>query len=318
MYTFNTSFLLLTLSVALSGVQSHVTRHRHRTSPPVCHEDKELRALERFPDFADEFCPEFLAQTGKYPLWLDHWDKKKVSSACSCYEKTATSSGAPSTIPATGTLSLSSSAPAAVSSVFATTTASSGFFPTASASGGLFPTASASGGYFPSGYTSGGYYPSGSVFASGSSMLSVPNRGVSPLTSCTTSALVSTSAPTIAASSSPSLSISNGSSTVASSTTPSGTSSLPPGDNYPPQPPGEGPGKRGLVYNSLTQNGWSALFNDSKYATYGSNGGWDRGTQLDESFHFVPTLVVDSDLNNAEWNTAVPVLIEGGTKAIFA
>ena len=371
MVSFTSTTILMALSVALSGVQAHVV-HGRPSSTLVCYEDRELRALERFSGFANEFCPEFLARTGKHPRWLEHWNMQAVSSACSCYEKTATATGAQSTPTVTGSLLLTSTAPAPLSSVFATTTglisafattsASGGFYPsefgstgsapvaTGSATGGLFPsgsvsrrystgcsskkyspTGSVSGGYYPSEASSGGYYPSGTVFgssgfASASTALpSVPNRGVSPLSSAAsnTTAISATSTSATLAPSTTSASIaassilSQGASSVASSTTPSGTSSLPAGDNYPPQPPGAGPGKRGLVYNANTQDGWSDLFKGSQYATYGSNGGLDRGSQLDDSFSYVPTLVVDSSLNNAEWNTAVPVLIEGGTKAIF-
>lgn len=390
MYTLSSTFLLLTLSVTLSAVQAYVPRPRQQQAP-VCRDDSQLRALERYSSFADEFCPEFLAQTGGYPRWLDQWNKNKLFSACSCYEKTATAHGAPSTASITGTLALSSTAPAPLSSVFATTTASSsplpsasglgpsasvplatestaphyspsgfpsgsvtrGPYPFPSATGRYYPSGSPSGGYYPSGSASGGYYPSasstgrlpsgsisrgllssGSAFGSSgflsastgspiisspasTSLPSVPNRGVSALSS-NVSSLISASSTIASAPTSASLTLSQGASELASSTAPSGTSSLPAGDTYPPQPPGAGPGKRGLVYDGRTQDGWSSLFKSSKYVTYGSNGGLNRGTKLDKSFSFVPTLVVDADLNNAEWNTQVPVLIEGGTKALFA
>ncbi|KAL6715790.1 hypothetical protein ACLMJK_006751 [Lecanora helva] len=316
MYSFTTTFLLVTLSVILSSVQARVAR-----PAPVCHRDNQLRALERFPNFANHFCPAFLAKTGKYPRWLDHWNKREVSSACSCYEKTLTTHATSLAISTSGTGFLSSTAPVALSSVFATATASESSFPsiTGLGSSGILPSAtgSASSGLLLSGTFSKGIFPSGTAAGSTgslpSSLPSVPNRGVSSLSSTTVSASVLTSAISSASSS-----LSEGASSVASATEPSGTNSLPAGDNYPPQPPGAGPGKRGLVYNPNTLNGWSTLFKSSEYVTYGSNGGWNRGTQLDESFRYVPTLTVDSSINNDGWNSAVPVLIEGGTKALFS
>lgn len=93
---------------------------------------------------------------------------------------------------------------------------------------------------------------------------------------------------------------------------------LPSGDLYPPQPPGGGPGKRGLIYNSDTQEGWSEFYVVSPFVTYGSNGDVVRGDQISDRFSYVPTLAVNSKLQNSEWNDLVPILIEGGTKALFA
>lgn len=93
---------------------------------------------------------------------------------------------------------------------------------------------------------------------------------------------------------------------------------LPSGDTYPPQPPGGGPGKRGLIYNSNTKESWSEFYVGSGFVTYGSNGDVVRGNQISDRFSYVPTLVVNSNLQNSEWNSLVPVLIEGGTKALFA
>ena len=312
--------VLLTLSVVLSLVQAHVTRHRHSSRPSVCHEDNQLRALEQFPTYANQFCPEFLANTGKYPSWLDHWNKREVSSACSCYEKTATSAGL-STATATGTLFLASStAPVPVSQAFATTSATGGIFPSMSASGGYLPSGTVSGSaYGTAPVATGALYSSGSISASSgtapasSSNATQPhNRSVAPVSSA------NAAYSTIAASLSAAASTSPASSAGAPSPTPGSTGNLPAGDNYPPQPPGAGPGKRGLCYDHNTKDGWSNLFVGSHLTTYGSN--WDviRGTQLNESFSYVPTIKVDANLENHDWNFTVPVLIEGGTKAMFA
>jgi len=123
---------------------------------------------------------------------------------------------------------------------------------------------------------------------------------------------------TIASSSSISVSPSQTSPAIAPTETPWSTGDLPAGDTYPPQPPGAGPGKRGLCYDNNTKDGWSNFYLGSHFATYGSNGDVIRGTQLNESFSYVPTIKVDANLNNDDWNKTVPVLIEGGTKAMFA
>ena len=93
---------------------------------------------------------------------------------------------------------------------------------------------------------------------------------------------------------------------------------LPPRDQYPPQPPGGGPGKRGLLYSSSSQEAWSGYYVGSSFVTYGTNGDVIRGDELDSHFSFVPTIIVDASLKNAQWKDIVPILIEGGTKALLA
>ena len=93
---------------------------------------------------------------------------------------------------------------------------------------------------------------------------------------------------------------------------------LPHGDQYPPQPPGGGPGKRGLLYSSSSQEAWSSYYVGSSFVTYGTNGDVIRGDELDSHFSFVPTIIVDASLKNTQWKNIVPILIEGGTKALFA
>ena len=303
MHSFN---ILLTLSVALSGVQAHVARPRGQ-SHTVCYQDNQLRALERYPHYANEFCPAYLAgNTAHYPKWLNTWNKKKVSSACSCYEKTATSLG-PSSSAALSDKALSS-APPALTAVFASSSASAS--PTAASTGVASRTA-------PS--LTGGYLPSGTAYASGtggSSVKALYTASVSPNpTTAVPSTVVSTTAVDTSA-------IDMYSSTAslpseAATTAPFQPAPTANGNKYPPQPPGAGPGKRGLCYDNRTNSAWSEFFIGSQFATYGSNGGVNRGDQLDQSFSYVPTIAVDSDLNNDDWNATVPVLIEGGTKALF-
>ena len=96
-------------------------------------------------------------------------------------------------------------------------------------------------------------------------------------------------------------------------------SSIPLSDStYPPQPPGGGPGKRGLLYNSKSKAEWSDSFVGNPYVTYGSNGDVVRGDEISDLFSYVPTIVVSGKLENSEWKDLVPILIEGGTKALFA
>ncbi len=300
--------ILLTLSVALSGIQAHVARPRGQTHT-VCYQDNQLRALERFSEYANEFCPAYLAgNTADYPKWLSSWNKWKVSSACSCYQKTATSLG-PSSSAALSESALSS-APPVLTAVFAS--------PTASASGN-FPSstpASPTRGYVPT----GGYVPSGTIYGSGTGMPSVTAPlNTAPVIPSPTTAVPNTVVPTTAVDTSDIDMYSSTASLASEAATTAPTQPAPTdnGDKYPPQPPGAGPGKRGLCYNYETNSQWSEFFVGSQWATYGSN--WDvvRGDELDESFSYVPTIAVDGDLNNDSWNDTVPVLIEGGTKALF-
>ena len=298
MHSFN---ILLTLSVALSAVQAHVARPRGQ-SHTVCYQDNQLRALERYSEYANEFCPAYLAgTTAHYPKWLSSWNKWKVSSACSCYEKTATSLG-PSSSAALSESALSS-APPALTAVFASSTAS--VSPAAPSTGVASTTPP---------LPTGGYIPSGTAYGSGTGMPSVKvPLYTAPVSPSPTTAVPNTVAPTTAVNTS-AINISSSTPSVVSE---AATTAPPNGAKYPPQPPGAGPGKRGLCYDNNTNSAWSEFFVGSQYATYGSNGGVNRGDQLDQSFSYVPTIAVDSDLNNVEWNATIPVLIEGGTKALF-
>ena len=107
-------------------------------------------------------------------------------------------------------------------------------------------------------------------------------------------------------------------STVDASTPVKAARTLPGGDQYPPQPPGAGPGKRGLLYNSKSKIAWSDFYVGSPYVTYGSNGDVVRGNEINAEFSYVPTIVVDASLENDVWKDLIPILIEGGTKALFA
>lgn len=93
---------------------------------------------------------------------------------------------------------------------------------------------------------------------------------------------------------------------------------LPSGDQYPPQPPGAGSGKRGLLYNSESSVDWSNFYVWSPFVTYGTNGDVIRGDEINAWFSYVPTIVVDAKLENSQWNDIAPILIEGGTKAMLA
>ena len=304
MHSFN---ILLTLSVALSTVQAHVARPRAQ-SHTICYQDNQLRALERYSHYANEFCPAYLAgNTAHYPKWLSSWNPRKVSSACSCYQKTASSLGPSSS--AVLSQSALSSAPPALTAVFASSTASAS--PTATSTGVASTTA-------PS--LTGGYVPSGTGYGTGTGMpeVRVPLY-TAPVNASPTTAVPNTVVSTTAVDTSAIDMYSSTASLVREAAT---TASIQPaptekGNTYPPQPPGAGPGKRGLCYDNRTNSAWSEFFVGSQYVTYGSNWGVDRGDQLNESFSYVPTIAVDSNLNNNDWNATIPVLIEGGTKALF-
>ena len=142
-----------------------------------------------------------------------------------------------------------------------------------------------------------------------------------PLTTASTTALISSDAASIinarssilsgAAISSPAI---TSGSAAASSTGTSG--SIDPGSPAGPIKPGSN-GKRGIAYNYESQSNWSTYFKGSPYAVWGSN--WDdsRTDALDLSFTYVPTIVVDSSLSNADWLTTIPGLIESGSTTLF-
>ncbi|KAI9794791.1 MAG: hypothetical protein M1816_002919 [Peltula sp. TS41687] len=56
----------------------------------ICYEDNELRALERFSTDAVNFCPGYLVSGGTLPTYLVGFTGPAVTSACSCFQKTAT------------------------------------------------------------------------------------------------------------------------------------------------------------------------------------------------------------------------------------
>ncbi|KAL8796692.1 MAG: hypothetical protein Q9195_001082 [Heterodermia aff. obscurata] len=79
--------IFLTLSVTLSGVSAYP---RHDSRALVCYENNALRALERFSSVAATFCPKYLSATAvAVPTQFADVQKTAISSACSCFEKTA-------------------------------------------------------------------------------------------------------------------------------------------------------------------------------------------------------------------------------------
>jgi hypothetical protein len=80
-----------------------------------------------------------------------------------------------------------------------------------------------------------------------------------------------------------------------------------------------GSGKRGLLFDWRSKD-YSKYFVGGK-ATYASN--WhatrgETGATLDPSFAFIPTLIVDQSLQNANWLATVKGLIKGGVTTVFA
>ncbi|KAL9011692.1 MAG: hypothetical protein Q9173_003486 [Seirophora scorigena] len=88
--------ILLTLSVLASGVSGatlhhgQAVHHVHRRAPLVCYEDNPFRALQRFSSDAAAFCPKFI-QTPSEPIPsnLAGVPVSRLSSACTCFQKTA-------------------------------------------------------------------------------------------------------------------------------------------------------------------------------------------------------------------------------------
>jgi hypothetical protein len=80
-----------------------------------------------------------------------------------------------------------------------------------------------------------------------------------------------------------------------------------------------GSGKRGILFDWRSKD-YSKYFVGGK-ATYASN--WhatpgETGATLDPSFAFIPTLIVDQSLQNANWLATVKGLIKGGVTTVFA
>lgn len=256
MYASGKSVLFWTLSVTLPLIHGAAVHPRHHPRGPICYEDNQLRALERFSDEAKGFCPSYLQQkAGKKPQWAAEWSAKEIHSACSCFEKTfsATALTSPTSIPA----------------------------------------------------SAGTVHNSGSV---STSMLPEPTPLPQSASAASSAVLGSASAPMSAL---PTSSTSSVSSNTPSSSTISKSA-------------GSGSGKRGLCYDYKTKAGWSKYFAESKYVTFGSNWGEDRaigGVDLlspDASFAYVPTIKVDSNLNNDNWLSTIPNLIKSGTTTLFA
>ncbi|KAI4190905.1 MAG: hypothetical protein L6R41_000506 [Letrouitia leprolyta] len=88
MHFFTYPSILLTLSVLASEVAGAAV-HPRQTSLK-CYEDNSLRTLERFPSDAGAFCPKYLkAPSEPVPKNLAGVPATRLSSACTCFQKTA-------------------------------------------------------------------------------------------------------------------------------------------------------------------------------------------------------------------------------------
>ena len=252
----------------------------HRT----CYEDNPLRALERFASVANGFCPTFLSTNGKGqpPKELSNFQQWEVYSACSCYEKTA-SGGARAT--AAGLLGPTASGGSSAPYPSASMTISTGRAPNGTA---------------PLGTTPMGTVPLNTATATAFNS-SDPASGIKARGSVSSGSAISSPV------------ITSGTAAVSSIAT---SGSIDAGSPAGPIKPGS-QGKRGIAYNYKSEPGWSAYFKGSPYAVWGSN--WDdsRTDALDLSFTYVPTIVVDSSLSNADWLTTIPGLIQSGSTTLF-
>ncbi|KAL6716768.1 hypothetical protein ACLMJK_006336 [Lecanora helva] len=84
-------------------------------SPPTlaCNQDNKLRALERFASQASTFCPTYIAATTPAPLptYVSKFNAADVSSACECFEASATKSNVVITLPTSAPTPTSTSPP---------------------------------------------------------------------------------------------------------------------------------------------------------------------------------------------------------------
>ena len=116
MHFSTTSALFLTL-----GVVSAFPRQRQRDAP--CYEDNTLRALERYASEASSFCPKYLASAGvAVPSDFVQYQGSGLTSACSCYEKTA-GTVAPTSLTTTATIQPTKSTSVVLSTSTPSTTA---------------------------------------------------------------------------------------------------------------------------------------------------------------------------------------------------
>ncbi|KAL8735829.1 MAG: hypothetical protein Q9181_002688 [Wetmoreana brouardii] len=95
------SSILLTLSVVAATVSGAAVHHAHHHRALACYEDNSLRTLERFSTDAAAFCPKFLqTPSQQVPKNLAGLPTSKLSSACTCFGKTAAPAN-PASTPAT-------------------------------------------------------------------------------------------------------------------------------------------------------------------------------------------------------------------------
>ncbi|KAL8812719.1 MAG: hypothetical protein Q9223_007225 [Gallowayella weberi] len=139
------------------------------------------------------------------------------------------------------------------------------------------------------------------------------NPASTPATSPTTAPVVAPTPTTT--------SVSRSSSTSASVNTPSSTSSSPSvqSTRLPTSGKAYNGGKRGLVYDYKSKD-FSKFFKDSGKIAFGSDWSQRRSPAPGVTFDgpFIPTIRVDGNLKNDDWNGAVKALISSGTPMIFA
>ncbi|KAL8971183.1 MAG: hypothetical protein Q9185_002163 [Variospora sp. 1 TL-2023] len=100
---------LLTLSVLTCGISGAAVHHVHRRAPLICYEDNSLRTLQRFSSDAAAFCPKYLQSSSEpLPRNLAEVPVTRLSSACTCFQKTAAPSPTWATVVAPTPTSISS------------------------------------------------------------------------------------------------------------------------------------------------------------------------------------------------------------------
>jgi hypothetical protein len=253
--TINTVFLTL-------SVVSAFPRQQRANIP--CYADNPMRALERFSSEASSFCPKYLASASMaLPSDFVQYGSR-MTSACSCYEKTA------GTVAPTSTASVASS----ISTIASTTQTSK----------------------------------------SSSVVLSMSTPTTKPVVSATSPTITLTSQST-----SSSVPLQSSTTSVPSTM---GTVASSSASTVPTYVSTGGTAKRGLVYDYNSKSAYANFFTGSQHVSWGSNWGETRatgnGVTIPNSFIFVPTLKVDGNLANNNWNTVAKAAIASGSKYLFA
>ena len=85
------------------------------TTPPICYEDNEFRALLRFSTEARPFCATYTVAGGPLPTYVSQFASSAISSACTCLAQTSTTTPGGTTTSGSGSMSMGTSIPSPTS-----------------------------------------------------------------------------------------------------------------------------------------------------------------------------------------------------------